>query len=985
MTERVNTMSAPGESRERAPLGTPAPPSAGSSPGTRSEVGPGPLGPFASRGKIASFGPYRLHASERVLEQKGKRLKVGSRAFEILLALLEHAPGIVSKRDLIRRVWANLVVDEGSLHVHVAALRKRLSDGGPPGGYITNVPGRGYCFAGAVTWTAAGEPARNTVPRKPLLIVGRDDVVNELTAQLKKHRFVSIVGAGGIGKTTVALDLAHRLLVEFQGGVHFLDLAALEDPRLLVRMLASQLGLVTISEEPLPVVLTHLHERRILLVFDSCEHVIQAVAALTENIFRDAAEVHILATSREALRAEGEHVHHLPPLACPPAHAESLTAAEAFGYSAVQLFVKHVVNSGHALELTDDEAPIVAEICRRLDGIALALELAASRVGVHGIRGTASLLDKHFRLLWHGRRTALPRHQTLSATLDWSYNLLSATEQLILRRLAVFVGGFSFESALGVVAENLDPAELAETLATLVEKSLVMLDNVTTMRYSLLDTTRTYALRKLTESGEAFEVERRHCEHLIRGLDQFGLSLLEPASAETLSFFVSDLTNLRAALDWCFSENGDAALGVRLAGAAACLFVQQGLWPECLTWTARAIPALDGLSKDTRLELNLQAGLASSMMVTTGNAPAVQAALVRALEIAERVNDAPMQFYLLSALYKWQIRSGDLRGFMELTGRVETLAEQIADPLADAIAHSYRAVACFYVGRNREVAQYAQMALDAPVQSSRLNAACFGHVHKAARSIRARNLWLLGYPDQAVAVAAEAVQEADNLKDPSTLCYVLMSCVTVALDTGDWRRANEMIERLSNISSKYHLNTYARAAIGWQAQLAVSRGDLGRGIELLQTALATLHEDGYELYRPQFSGPLAESLAKTGQLELASSTISEAVSWAESRGRILNFIDLLRVKGEILSLTIPTDTSEGETCLLKSLHLASEQGLLSLELRSAISLSRLWAGRGATNRALELLGPIVSRFSEGFKTRDLLAAATLLRELRSRN
>jgi predicted ATPase/DNA-binding winged helix-turn-helix (wHTH) protein len=984
VTQRVNTMSARGRSRERAPLGTPAPPSAGSSPGTRSEVSPDPL-PLASRGKIASFGPYRLDANKRVLEKKGKRLKIGSRALDILLTLLEHAPEIVSKRDLIQRVWGNLIVGEGSLHVHVAALRKHLNGGEAPGGYITNVPGRGYCFAGAVTWTGAGEPARNTLPRKPLFIVGRDDVVHELTAQLKEHRFVSIVGAGGIGKTTVALDLAHRLLVEFQGGVHFLDLAALEDPRLLVRMLASQLGLVTISEEALPVVLTHLSEQRILLVFDSCEHVIQAVAALTENIFRDAPQVHILATSREALRAEGEHVHHLPSLACPPAHAESLTAAEAFGYSAVQLFVKHVANSGHALELTDDEAPIVAEVCRRLDGIALALELAASRVGVHGIRGTASLLDKHFRLLWHGRRTALPRHQTLSATLDWSYNLLSATEQLILRRVAVFVGGFSFEGALDVAAENLDPAELAETLATLVEKSLVILDNLTTMRYRLLDTTRTYALRKLAESGEAFEVERRHCEHLIHGLEQFGLSVFEPPSAETLSFFISNLTNLRAALDWCFSDDGDAALGVKLAGAAACLFVQQGLLPECLTWTARAIFALDGLSQGTRLELKLQAGLASSMMVTTGNAAPVQAALVRALEIAERVNDAPMQFYLLHALYKWQIRSGDLRGIMELTGRVETAAEQIADPFADAIAHSNRAVACFFAGRNREVAQHAQMALDAPVQSSKLNVACFGHLHRAARSILARNLWLLGYPDQAVAVAAEVVQEADNLSDPSTLCAVLMSCVIVALDTGDWQRADELIDRLSSISTKYHLSTYARAAIGWQARLAISHGDLARGIELLQTALATLHEDGYELYRPQFSGPLAESLAKTGQLELASSTISEAVSWAESRGRIINLIDLLRVKGEILSLTIPADTNEGETYLLKSLHLASERGLLSLELRGATSLSRLWAGRGATNRALELLGPILSRFSEGFKTRDLLGAASLLRELRSRN
>ena len=372
-------------------------------------------------------------------------------------------------------------------------------------------------------------------------------------------------------------------------------------------------------------------------------------------------------------------------------------------------------------------------------------------------------------------------------------------------------------------------------------------------------------------------------------------------------------------------------------------------------------------------------------MVTTGNVPAAQAALVRALEIAVRLNEAPMQFYLLHALYKWQIRSGDLRGFKELTDRLETVAKEIADPFADAIAHGFRATTCFFTGDNREVARHAQMALDAPVHSTKLNVAVFGNLHRAARPILARNLWVLGYPDQAVVAAAAAVQEADNLNDPFTLCYVLMSCVIVAVEIGDWQRAEELIHRLSSIATKHHLLTYARAAVGWQGGLAVSRGDLARGSELLQAALAALHEDGYELYRPWFSLQLAESLAKAGQRELASSTICEAVNWAETRGRILNFIDLLRVKGEILSLTMPADTHEGETCLLKSLDLARERGLLSLELRSGISLARLWAGRGAINQALELLGPIFGRFSEGFNTPDLLAAATFLDELRSRN
>jgi predicted ATPase/DNA-binding winged helix-turn-helix (wHTH) protein len=945
------------------------------------------VGPSALRGKIASFGPFRVHATERLLEKNGTALKIGSRALDILITLLEHAPEVVSKRDLMRRVWGQLIVDEVSLRFHVAALRKRLGDGDSSVSYIANISGRGYCFAEEVTWTEArarpgkAPTAAPQLPREPLLMVGRDPVVRELTAQLKKQRFVSIVGAGGIGKTTIALTLAHRMLSEFKGAVHFLDLGAVEDPRLLASLLASQLGLVAVSEQPLPVILTHLREQRLLLVFDSCEHLIEAVAALAENLFRDAPQVHILVTSREALRAEGEQVHHLPPLECPPPDIESLTATRALGYPAVQLFVQQVAHSGDAFELTDADAPIVSEICRRLDGIALALELAASRVGAHGVQGTAALLDKQFGLLWRGRRTALPRHQTLSATLDWSYNLLSPTEQLVLRRLAVFVGGFSLEAALEVAAESLDPAELTETLATLVDKSLLTSDRTTAMRYRLLDTTRAYAWQKLTDSGEDLKIVRRHCEHMIHALEQFEATIWAPPNPESIHSFILNLSNLRAALDWSFSDRGDTGLGAKLAGASACLFFQASLLPECVAWTERAIGALDTSSKGTRLELELLACFASSLMVTKGNVPTTQTALLRALDIAERLEAAPMQLYLLYALYQWQTRNGDHRALRELIARIETVAKQIADPLADAIGHSLYAVMSFITGDSREVPRHAQIALAAPVHLSKFNLVSFGHLLRL-RPLLARNLWVLGYPEQAAAMAEEAVQEADNPDQPFSLCYVLMSCVIVPLESGDWEKAEELIHRLSSVATKHHLLTYARASVGWQGRLAVSRGDLSRGIELLQTALAALHEDGYELYRPQLSVTLAEGLAKSGECELAYRTICEAVTWTETRGRILTFIDLLRAKGDILTSMSAQHTSEGEACLLQSLELARDQGLLSFELRAGISLARLWADRAQRDKALELLDPIFNRFSEGFHTRDLVAAANLLQQLR---
>jgi DNA-binding winged helix-turn-helix (wHTH) protein len=392
--------------------------------------------------EVLSFGPFSLFAAERLLKKADEPILLGGRALDVLIALAERAGEVVTHKELISSVWRGVTVEDANLRVHIAALRKALGDGRDGARYVSNIAGRGYCFVAPVTRSSAKQtvPVIGTtttervqkLPPRLTRMVGRDDTVRALAEQLQMWRFVSIVGPGGVGKTTVAISVAHTLIDGFHDAV-FIDLAALTDPQLVPTTIASALGFMVQTQDPLVGLLAFIGDKKILLVLDNCEHVIGVAAALAERVVSEAPQAHILATSREALRVEGEHVHLLYSLDCPPEDA-GLTAMEALRYPAAQLFMERAAASGYGAALSDIDASIVARSCRRLDGIALAIELAASRVGSLGIRGTAKLLDNRFNLLWHGRRTALPRHETLNAMLDWSYSLLSEREKVVLCR-----------------------------------------------------------------------------------------------------------------------------------------------------------------------------------------------------------------------------------------------------------------------------------------------------------------------------------------------------------------------------------------------------------------------------------------------------------------------------------------------------------------------------------------------------------------------
>jgi predicted ATPase/DNA-binding winged helix-turn-helix (wHTH) protein len=464
----------------------------------------------ASPDEVLSFGPFRLHVKRRLLERAGVPLRLGARALDILTVLVDRAGKVVGKNELTAKVWRGVMVDEACLRVQIGALRTALGDGKAGARYVTTLTGQGYCFVAPVLRSSeSGPPApvglaaysAHKIPPRLLRMVGRDEAIRDISEQLATHRFVTVTGPGGIGKTTVAISVGHQLLAQLGGAVYFVDLGPFNDPHLVQAVVASALGLSVQSSDTGPGLVGFLRQKRLLLILDSCEHVIEGASALAERIFEEAPEVHILATSRESLRVEGEHVHRLSPLGIPPEEV-ALTAAQALHFPAIQLFVERAAACGRSFEINDANASVVGELCRRLDGIALAIELAAGRADSRCVRETLTLLNGGFNFPWEGRRTAIPRHQTLNAMLDWSYDFLSETERLVLRRLAVFDGSFTLEAARPVAAGgNLDGAQVSTVLASLIAKSLLAVSvSDQTMLYRLLDVTRAYVAEKLDAS-----------------------------------------------------------------------------------------------------------------------------------------------------------------------------------------------------------------------------------------------------------------------------------------------------------------------------------------------------------------------------------------------------------------------------------------------------------------------------------------------------
>jgi predicted ATPase/class 3 adenylate cyclase len=435
----------------------------------------------------------------------------------------------------------------------------------------------------------------NNLPVQATTFRGRERDVEETKAQLHRHAVVTLVGSGGIGKTRLALQVGSELIERFVDGVWFADLSPIANPELVAGAIAGALGIKHVQDTRIDEVIPQqLKGKKPLLIVDNCEHLLEAVAALVDAVVRSAPDVRILCTSRQALGIAAESVVRLPPLAVPDAESK-LSADESMAFGSVAVFVDRAKSVDSRFVMGDDDAPIVAEICRHLDGIPLAIELAAARVRALSLPHLAEKLSERFKLLTGGSRTALPRQRTLTALIDWSYDLLTKQEQELFAKLGVFAGSFGTDAVSNVCADaDLDEIALLDLLTSLADKSLIVADaSQESERFRLLESTRAYALEKLAPDGQRDALARRHAHYFHDLADRLAERYQRGTWPGFIADVQSDLDNYRSALEWCLTSGNDWVAGGDLAGLMSRVWFRAGLTVEGRYWIRLALDRLD--------------------------------------------------------------------------------------------------------------------------------------------------------------------------------------------------------------------------------------------------------------------------------------------------------------------------------------------------------------------------------------------------------
>ncbi|MBB5537203.1 ATP-binding protein [Rhizobium giardinii] len=880
------------------------------------------------------FGPFTINANRRILLRNGVTIPLGSRAIDVLIHLATHAGELRTNSQIVKHVWPDTFVEEANLRVHISALRKALGDTQREPQFIANIPGRGYTFVAQVRKEQRAAVELAAVPGAPdraiSRIFGREETISSIETQISKARLLTVVGPGGIGKSTVARAVTSpdRCLSE----IVWIDLSEVANPRLVPTVVASAIGVLARSENIVLDISAHFGSRDVLMVLDSCEHVVESVASFVEEVLSRAPGLRILATSREPLRATGERVNRLPPLDTP---LSAPTARDALRFPAVQLFVDRADACLGGYKLSDADAPHVAEICARLDGIALAIELAAGRLETIGIAALATSLTDCFRVLTRGRRTALPRHQTLRATLDWSYTILSQPERAAVCELSVFPGWFTNDAASSVLADR----DTEELIAALVAKSLVVADaSQGETRYRLLGTTRLYAWQKLGEAGETTATMTRLAEYLTAMFERGEHELYSSPLSDWTRDYAQQVGSMRAVLDWAFGRAGDPSLGVRLTVSALPLFFRLSLLDECLVAVTHAISYLENRpGLDERSRMKLYAALGWPQMRATAAPEHGVAAWTTALAIAEEIGDVDHQLRAIWALWVDAINRAEPRLGFEYADRFSILAASSSDRTDAIVGKRMRGATLHWLGRQAETRdQLRQMLQEYEALPERHHSIRFQFDQRVTgRIILARALWLLGEEDNALREVEEAVQYAINIRHDLSLCNVLAEAACpLSLLSGDEALATRYIGMLKDHTKALSLDVWNCYADCFKAELHLRAGRTDACLQQLMPSMAILRKSGFLLFMTFFQSIAAQALAAQGRHTDALEMAESAIAHCESSGERWCLAELYRVRATVLLRQGTTDSMfSAEDSLRLALEIARKDGSVAWEQR----------------------------------------------------
>lgn len=930
---------------------------------------------------LFEFCGWEMDLAKRELRALGAPVPIGSRAFDILEVLVVAGGDAVSKEDLMRRVWPGIVVEENTLQVHISAIRKAL---GKDRNLLKTISGRGYRLLGS--WKSGAPSLNGTAPsvkthsadaryvsKIPASIsdlIGRENAVAELLTLASAYRVVTLTGPGGIGKTVLASEIARSLLPSVEGDAFFIELVSLQDPNLVPTTLAQTLDLQLQGDEiSAQVVARCIGGRTMLLVVDNCEHVIDAAAAMIEALVRTCPNVTVLATSRELLRIEGEFAYRVPPLEV-PAREEATSALE---HSAIQLFVARA----RALQrdFADDTEKLlaIAGICRHLDGIPLAIEFAAARAATLGIEQIAGRLDDRFVLLTGGRRTALPRHQTLRATLDWSYQLLPDAERELLCSLATFPGGFTLDAAVAVSGDG--EAETALVISNLVSKSLIAFDGFDAApRWRLLETVRVYSLEKLGARDEFRRTMSRVTKYFLKLFKPFSEERSLQTALDNIGRYRKETDNVRAALRWAFSESGDGVLGAKLAAASSDFWTAISLVSEAGDWAERALENI-GEENGSRTEMVLRCALGYALIYTQGMNERGKEVLTGALALARDLNDYDYRQRLTCALWLFSARSAELSDALAYAREYEGAVEE-HDMRGRATASWLVGIPQTYQALHQEAGERLEWAATHyPLMNRRTDLLRLeADVRTSSLAHNTVNLIAGGRLDAAILTAEVAIQEARETRQPFVLCVALAwSASFVSLTLNDLDRAQEWGEELLAEASKHGLRPFHAAGLCIKGSLAYRTGSPAEGIEALRTGLVELRSGAYLLFYPFYLCESAAALQSMGRFNEALNEVVNALLFSEEKGYRWMVPEILRRKAEVLKAQGSSETSLIEGLFQQAMAEAAKQGALYWELNAGVSL-------GAFRQASvpSVLLPVYRRFTEGFSSPRLLEAKALI-------